>query len=526
MALSRDCLDYRDRQQTRTQRWVLWGVVGAVGIHVGGLAGLRWSPSDAAQLAPEDRIQVTVLPSPAAIAETATPTSVASSAASPSRAAAPSPAIPPRATSATPAVALAPGNPASDRSDAALPNTSEPTVAPPEPESEAIAPPATDPNGSAEDMSLPEPLEDSSPDAEVTEALPDLEAIAAAAPPAAAAPVPNDASAPTTPENAAAPSVDSDAMSGHGTALESANSELTDALSRLSDHRDLSGAAASSSATAPTGNPSTPVARNIGPDQAGSGDAPATDSSDTGSEPANAGDRTVSCRHCPRPAYPSAALDAGIEGQPVVNVQFSANGHVIGVTLEQSSGHAELDQAALAALQSWQFETGGQGGSVSVEIPFVIEGSQRHRAAQQQGDRESATVNADTPTATTSPTQPPASAATAAPNSNSDAADNAAENAETVEATPAAPQAEASESETVSSNDEDTSATENDVETPDPTLTEAGEGTAIPANDEPAAIDTSDSANDPANTRPSETSLPAAEPIAEPTAADEEATAD
>ncbi|WP_204137995.1 TonB family protein [Halomicronema sp. CCY15110] len=502
MSLSRDCVDYRDRQQARTQRWVLWGVVGAVGLHVGGLAGLRWSPSDAAQLAPEDRIQVTVLPSPAAIAETALPTP----AASPASATAPSPATPPRATSATPAVALAPGNPASDRSDAALPNASELTVAPPEPESAAIAPPAAAAaRESAEDTSLPEPLEDSSPDAEVAEPLPDLEAIADTLPMADDAPHPNAAPSPAASE---------DAMSGNGAALEAANGKLTDALSRLSEHREPSGAAASSSATAPTGHPSTPVARNIGPDQAGPGDAPATDSSDTGSKPANAGDRTVSCRHCPRPAYPSAALDAGSEGQPVVNVQFSANGHVIGVTLEQSSGHAELDQAALAALQSWQFATGGQGGSVSVEIPFVIEGSQRHRAAQQQGDRESATVNADTPTATTSPTQPPASAATAAPNSNSDAADNAAENAETVEATPAAPQAEASESETVSSNDEDTSATENDVETPDPTLTEAGEGTAIPANDEPA------------ETSPSEPLLPAAEPIAEPTAADEEATAD
>ncbi|NJL86262.1 MAG: hypothetical protein HC886_10175 [Leptolyngbyaceae cyanobacterium SM1_1_3] len=33
MALSEDCIYYRDRQQTRTQRWVMLGLLGAIGVH-------------------------------------------------------------------------------------------------------------------------------------------------------------------------------------------------------------------------------------------------------------------------------------------------------------------------------------------------------------------------------------------------------------------------------------------------------------------------------------------------------------
>lgn len=70
MALSRDCINYRDRQQVRTQRWVLWGILGAVGVHAGVIPMWRWLPSSAAQLATEERIQLTVMPpSPEAIAE-------------------------------------------------------------------------------------------------------------------------------------------------------------------------------------------------------------------------------------------------------------------------------------------------------------------------------------------------------------------------------------------------------------------------------------------------------------------------
>ncbi len=115
------------------------------------------------------------------------------------------------------------------------------------------------------------------------------------------------------------------------------------------------------------------------------------------------GSRTVRCRSCDRPSYPASALADGIEGEPKINVQFDANGNVVSVTLVHTSGNPELDQAALASAQRWRFDAGGQSGSVSVEIPFVIEGSDRHREAQQQGERESATIPDPGPTADSGP---------------------------------------------------------------------------------------------------------------------------
>ncbi len=143
--------------------------------------------------------------------------------------------------------------------------------------------------------------------------------------------------------------------------------------------------------TAPT-NSSTGVARSEGPSE-GSGAGSASGNGDGD----RSGATTVSCRKCDRPEYPEEALAEGVEGSPSVSIEYDENGNVIGAVLEQSSGNAALDRAALEAARSYEMDSGGRSGSVSVEIDFGIEGSERSRAAQQRGERESVSNSAPTP---------------------------------------------------------------------------------------------------------------------------------
>ena len=83
--------------------------------------------------------------------------------------------------------------------------------------------------------------------------------------------------------------------------------------------------------------------------------------------------RAVNCRRCSRPDYPGAALSEGIEGTVVLHVEFDAEGNLTEVVILSSSGDASLDQAALAAVRTWELDTNGQAGSITVEIPFVIQ---------------------------------------------------------------------------------------------------------------------------------------------------------
>ncbi len=103
----------------------------------------------------------------------------------------------------------------------------------------------------------------------------------------------------------------------------------------------------------------------------------------------SSGSNQVSCRQCDRPNYPDAALAEGIEGTPFVKLDYDENGNVVRAILEQSSGSAALDQAALEAAQNYWLDSDGSTGSVSMEIDFVLDGSERSRAAQQQGETES-----------------------------------------------------------------------------------------------------------------------------------------
>lgn len=225
----------------------------------------------------------------------------------------------------------------------------------------------------------------------------------------------------------------------------------------------------------------------------------------------------MSCRQCGRPAYPAAALDAGIEGQPIVRAQFDSNGNVTGVILERPSGNAALDQAALSAVRNWQFDTGGQSGSVPVEIPFVIEGSERHQEAQQQGDRNAATVRDEAPTAELNPAAQPVESAADLPESGLDAIGDPV-----VEAEPAAADDDANEN-AATAVDAATEAEESEP-VPSPEVVDesvpAEADNAVPsAAEEPEPIE--DTSEPVPASPPPESEQPAAEPTTEPAAPSE-----
>jgi len=58
----------------------------------------------------------------------------------------------------------------------------------------------------------------------------------------------------------------------------------------------------------------------------------------------------------PEPEYPRAARRRGWQGLVRVRVHVSPAGRVVGVSLEESSGHQVLDAAALEAVRAWRFD--------------------------------------------------------------------------------------------------------------------------------------------------------------------------
>ncbi len=79
----------------------------------------------------------------------------------------------------------------------------------------------------------------------------------------------------------------------------------------------------------------------------------------------------------PAPHYPFVARRNGQEGRVVLRVQVSAAGNAKAIAVRQSSGYRLLDQAALAAVESWRFVPAKQGnvsvaGWVDVPISFQL----------------------------------------------------------------------------------------------------------------------------------------------------------
>ena len=80
----------------------------------------------------------------------------------------------------------------------------------------------------------------------------------------------------------------------------------------------------------------------------------------------------------PKPDYPTEARRRGLQGKVVLLVEVSAAGVPASVAVAASSGHAALDQAALAAVQHWHFNPATRGGTpvagtAQVPIQFRLE---------------------------------------------------------------------------------------------------------------------------------------------------------
>lgn len=62
-----------------------------------------------------------------------------------------------------------------------------------------------------------------------------------------------------------------------------------------------------------------------------------------------------------KPRYPEAARRAGSQGTTLLKFHVLANGRVSDITIEQSSGHRDLDNAAVDAVRKWLFEPARMG---------------------------------------------------------------------------------------------------------------------------------------------------------------------
>lgn len=81
--------------------------------------------------------------------------------------------------------------------------------------------------------------------------------------------------------------------------------------------------------------------------------------------------------HNPKPNYPAIARSRGWQGKVLLRVKVSAQGLSDDVTVEQSSGHEILDEAAIEAVKKWRFIPAKRGetpvaSSVIVPIDFKL----------------------------------------------------------------------------------------------------------------------------------------------------------
>ncbi len=75
----------------------------------------------------------------------------------------------------------------------------------------------------------------------------------------------------------------------------------------------------------------------------------------------------------PAPVYPPAALTARLTGRVLLTVTVDAQGKVTRAAVHTSSGHRQLDNAALAAVRGWRFRPAIRAGrAVEYEIGVPV----------------------------------------------------------------------------------------------------------------------------------------------------------
>ncbi|MEA5618619.1 energy transducer TonB [Cronbergia sp. UHCC 0137] len=92
----------------------------------------------------------------------------------------------------------------------------------------------------------------------------------------------------------------------------------------------------------------------------------------------------AACREC-NARYPESARRRGIEGRVEVAVDTDDQGNVTNVRIARSSGNSDLDEETLKQARNWKLKP-AQGGrqGVSIGTEFALQGSRRHREAQQR----------------------------------------------------------------------------------------------------------------------------------------------
>lgn len=69
----------------------------------------------------------------------------------------------------------------------------------------------------------------------------------------------------------------------------------------------------------------------------------------------------ATCVSCPKIKYPAIAQRRGWEGSVLLKLQLAPDGHAENVTIERSSGHSALDEAAIANAKQSRFTVGNAG---------------------------------------------------------------------------------------------------------------------------------------------------------------------
>jgi protein TonB len=77
----------------------------------------------------------------------------------------------------------------------------------------------------------------------------------------------------------------------------------------------------------------------------------------------------------PPPAYPALSRRMGEEGQVILRVFVSPEGHPAQIDLQRSSGSPRLDLAAREAVSRWQFvaaRRGNEAFAAWVRVPIIF----------------------------------------------------------------------------------------------------------------------------------------------------------
>lgn len=82
----------------------------------------------------------------------------------------------------------------------------------------------------------------------------------------------------------------------------------------------------------------------------------------------------------PQPVYPAMAVRMGWQGKVILSVEVLRDGRAGQVSVQRSSGHSVLDDAALQAVRSWRFVAARRDGQLVdqvffVPLPFILKDS-------------------------------------------------------------------------------------------------------------------------------------------------------